>query len=68
MEGISLGSVDEETFRTDNIFAVVVFKEDDMTGYWPYITERNDTRYYLAEGIPTMTKETLLSGKCLIKW
>lgn len=68
MEGISLGIVDEGRVRTDNIFAVVVFKKDDMTGYWPYISEKNNTNYYLAEGIPTLTKETLLSGKCLIKW
>lgn len=68
MEGISLGAMDEETISTDCIFAIVKFKYDDMTGYWPYISERNGTNYWLAEGIPTMSKETLLSAKCLIKW
>lgn len=68
MEGISLGAMGEETISTDCIFAIVKFKYDDMTGYWPYIPERNGTSYWLAEGIPTMSKETLLSAKCLIKW
>ncbi len=68
MEGISLGIADEGTIRTNNIFAVVIFKQDDMTGYWPYTPETNNTGYYLAGGIPTMSKETLLSAKCLIKW
>lgn len=68
MEGISLGVTDEETISTDCIFAVVKFKYDDMTGYWPYISERNGTSYWLTEGVPTMRKEILLSAKCLIKW
>ena len=68
MEGISLGSADEETIQTDYIFAIVTFKVDGMTGYWPFVPERNPVSYYLAKGVPTMPKEILLSAKCLIKW
>lgn len=68
MEGISLGTTNEETISTACIFAIVKFKYDDMTGYWPYTSERNEISYWLTEGIPTMSKEILLSAKCLIKW
>lgn len=68
MEGISLGTAEDRFIESKNIFAILNFKHDDMTGYWPYTSKRNGTSYWLTGGIPTMRKEILLSAKCLIKW
>lgn len=68
MEGISLGVSDRETIKSNNVFAVVKFKHDDMTGYWPYASVNVCYPYSIEKGIPTMSEELLLSAKCLIKW
>jgi hypothetical protein len=68
MEGISFGIPDELTISSSNIFAIVNFKHDDMTGYWPYSQPNRECGYSIENGIPTMEEEVLLSAKCLIKW
>ena len=68
MEGITLGISDELTYSSNNIFAVLVFKHDDMIGYWPYSGEYVKCPYTIEKGIPTMSEELPLSAKCLIKW
>lgn len=68
MEGISLGIVEGSPIASKNIFAILNFKHDDMTGYWPYSSEFIQSRYTVGCGIPTLEEELLLSPKCLIKW
>ncbi len=68
MEGISIGSEDDVTLSSNNIFAILKFKRDDMVGYWPYSSENLKYPYTIENGIPTMAEERYLSAKCLIKW
>lgn len=68
MEGISLGVPNDRNIKSNNIFAILEFKHDSITGYWPYSRADRECYYGIADGIQTLEEEVLLSAKCLIKW
>lgn len=68
MEGISLGISNDMNINSDNIFAILEFKHDSITGYWPYSKTNRKCYYSIEDGIQTLEEEVLLSAKCLIKW